>query len=524
MNNQFSENLKKIRKENNLSQEQLADLLGVSRQAVSKWESSTAYPEMDKILALCEKFDMNIDDLLHKDIREVKGEEESKKKLNQYIDNFLEFVTNTINMFCDMSFKSKSKCLAEQLIIGIALLMMCAFLGAIGNSIAVKIIFTLPNNISNIIYQILEGIYISLSFMVIAIIMVHVFKTRYLDYYEGMTETTIVLQSEGSNESADSTQDEVEKENDTNIKSRKLFGKKEKRIVIRDPEHSEYRFINALFKGVVATIKLCVLVLSSFMFVSLICWFIALVLSFLFASTGILFAGITSAILSAAVINVILILIALNFVFNRKNDKKKMIWAFIISLMVFGSGCGMAMVGTLNLEYVTDSKYAIKTDYIEFEMEDKLMIHSYYNGYDEIEYIESDNENIKLEYTTSKYNDIKWRKNDDSIITLWTEFNNPAEMIKDIIKNLNDNKVICLNTDFTEMKIYTTKENIEKLEKNHSDYHTNEKQMEDAIISYENTIRQLEEEIDVYIAKEWAYQQEIEELKSQISMYQNTIE
>ena len=37
MNNHFSENLKKIRKENNLSQEQLAEELGVSRQAISKW-------------------------------------------------------------------------------------------------------------------------------------------------------------------------------------------------------------------------------------------------------------------------------------------------------------------------------------------------------------------------------------------------------------------------------------------------------------------------------------------------------
>ena len=35
----FSENLKRIRKENNLSQEQLAEKVGVSRQAVSKWES-----------------------------------------------------------------------------------------------------------------------------------------------------------------------------------------------------------------------------------------------------------------------------------------------------------------------------------------------------------------------------------------------------------------------------------------------------------------------------------------------------
>ena len=52
MNNQFSENLRKIRKENNLSQEQLADELGVSRQAISKWESGAAYPEMEKIIAL----------------------------------------------------------------------------------------------------------------------------------------------------------------------------------------------------------------------------------------------------------------------------------------------------------------------------------------------------------------------------------------------------------------------------------------------------------------------------------------
>ena len=51
MNNQFSENLKKIRKEQNLSQEELADQLGVSRQAISKWESGQAYPEMDKIIA-----------------------------------------------------------------------------------------------------------------------------------------------------------------------------------------------------------------------------------------------------------------------------------------------------------------------------------------------------------------------------------------------------------------------------------------------------------------------------------------
>ena len=89
MNNNLAENLKKIRKENNLSQEQLAEDLGVSRQAISKWESKSAYPEMDKIIALCDKFNLNIDDLLHKDIKEVKGEEVAKGNLHNYFDDIL---------------------------------------------------------------------------------------------------------------------------------------------------------------------------------------------------------------------------------------------------------------------------------------------------------------------------------------------------------------------------------------------------------------------------------------------------
>lgn len=79
MNSKFINNLKKIRKNNNLSQEQLAEILGISRQAISKWESGSAYPEMEKIIQLCEKFNVNIDDLLHKDIEEIISEDNLKK-------------------------------------------------------------------------------------------------------------------------------------------------------------------------------------------------------------------------------------------------------------------------------------------------------------------------------------------------------------------------------------------------------------------------------------------------------------
>ena len=56
--------LSKLRKENNYTQEQLADILGVSRQAISKWESDAAYPETEKLLRLGELYDCSMDYLL----------------------------------------------------------------------------------------------------------------------------------------------------------------------------------------------------------------------------------------------------------------------------------------------------------------------------------------------------------------------------------------------------------------------------------------------------------------------------
>ena len=60
----FSENLRNIRREKNLSQEQLADLLNVSRQSVSKWEQDNGYPETEKLIQLAQKLDISLDALL----------------------------------------------------------------------------------------------------------------------------------------------------------------------------------------------------------------------------------------------------------------------------------------------------------------------------------------------------------------------------------------------------------------------------------------------------------------------------
>lgn len=60
----FSENLRLMRKERNISQEELAEIMGVSRQAVSKWEQGTGYPEMEKLLILSKELNVSLDYLM----------------------------------------------------------------------------------------------------------------------------------------------------------------------------------------------------------------------------------------------------------------------------------------------------------------------------------------------------------------------------------------------------------------------------------------------------------------------------
>lgn len=60
----FSEKLLELRRKEGLSQEQLADRLGVTRQSVSKWESGAAVPELSKLVALSDLFSVSVDYLV----------------------------------------------------------------------------------------------------------------------------------------------------------------------------------------------------------------------------------------------------------------------------------------------------------------------------------------------------------------------------------------------------------------------------------------------------------------------------
>lgn len=68
----FGQNLQFLRKMGKeMTQEELADRLCVSRQTVSKWELDMAYPEMDKVLELCDLFSCTMDELVREDMNVV---------------------------------------------------------------------------------------------------------------------------------------------------------------------------------------------------------------------------------------------------------------------------------------------------------------------------------------------------------------------------------------------------------------------------------------------------------------------
>lgn len=98
----FGENLYNLRKNAKMSQEKLAEKMSVSRQSISKWENGESYPEMDKILKLCNIFHCKINDLVHEDLTDINSLDEeiimSVVKFNEKKQNQVKSLSNVISL------------------------------------------------------------------------------------------------------------------------------------------------------------------------------------------------------------------------------------------------------------------------------------------------------------------------------------------------------------------------------------------------------------------------------------------
>ena len=79
MNIEIANRLVQLRKQHNMSQEELAEKLGISRQAVSKWERAESSPDTDNLISIAKLYNVSLDDLLKTD----EGPEDLKRQAQE---------------------------------------------------------------------------------------------------------------------------------------------------------------------------------------------------------------------------------------------------------------------------------------------------------------------------------------------------------------------------------------------------------------------------------------------------------
>ena len=89
----LGERIYKLRNERNLTQEQLAEKLGVTRQSISKWEGDLVKPEIEKLKAMAKLFEVSLDDLISDEAAEVKPAKTDRLERDANIYKFVSIIT-----------------------------------------------------------------------------------------------------------------------------------------------------------------------------------------------------------------------------------------------------------------------------------------------------------------------------------------------------------------------------------------------------------------------------------------------
>lgn len=101
---EFNEKLQELRKQKGLTQEELAEVLYVSRTAISKWESGRGYPNIDSLKAISKFFSVSLDDLLLSDAILTIAEDENKQKENQSRNLVFGLLDSSVAIFLFLPF------------------------------------------------------------------------------------------------------------------------------------------------------------------------------------------------------------------------------------------------------------------------------------------------------------------------------------------------------------------------------------------------------------------------------------
>lgn len=105
---EFNEKLQELRRCKNLTQEQLAEALYVSRTAISKWESGRGYPSIDSLREISKFFSVSLDELLSSEEIITVAQEDSRQKIHHFRDLVFGLLDCSVAMFLFLPFFSQA--------------------------------------------------------------------------------------------------------------------------------------------------------------------------------------------------------------------------------------------------------------------------------------------------------------------------------------------------------------------------------------------------------------------------------
>lgn len=461
----FGENLQKLRKEKGISQEQLAEQLGVTRQSVSKWESGNSYPEMDKIVAICNLFHCDMDVLINKDITEEREKKDASSVVKEIFSGVTNYVKKTIYLFEHKSLKDIIKMCAQVFII-ICVILLFAIPFMLLKEIVVSLFYT-GNNWFSIFFAKFWNFIFNGGYAILAIAtFLYIFKIKFLDNEEIIVE-----------EVEDKTQNSEEVSEDNSSKTDSSKSSEKKKVKIIKVKKNDFSLLDLLVKAITVCLK-CLFVLFLIpIIIGTIMLLIGLVLLIVLIFKGLFLAGPILLFLGGIVFAIVLIELMLDFIFNLKFSKRRIIITIISSIVVSSIGLGLSIWYFLNLNVINDVPTSFNTETHEevYTMTDAFLVH--YDDYSfDTKFVEDNSltnqVRVRIDYYTIA-NDVSLERDKNEVYLNYNpvEGVNIKQITDSVINDLKNNEIHTYDQlGSVSITITTSKTNIEKIKDNYQKY------------------------------------------------------
>ena len=448
----FCDKLPKLRKENNLSQELLAEKLGLSRQAISKWESGSSYPDMEKMLEMCKILNCTLEDLLDDGaISNNQNSSNNKFNFTNYVHDFLNFVTKIYNMFCAMSFKDKIKCLLELTFIAFVLWILALLVFSIFDNVIFRLLLDIPH-LGSYLNFLIGNIFTIVLIVISVIIFIHLFKIRYLDYY-------VTVEDQNVNEKS------LEKP----IENKQEFARKKEKVIIRDPKHSKFSFFELLANIVIIMLKFILILCAIPAIIIFVILITSLFMSIYHLKFGIIFLFIALALLGLSSLSYVILEFIYVFVISKKQNFKRLFIIIISGFILTGAGTGLAISTYFNFNECNSLPDEFKKENIvSLDMRENTVILNNHLVYK----IDNKVEDLKVSSKNSlvNINVLTTEENNYETFDVW-QYLDSEKMIELLYNDLkNKTKRDYNNFNDDTLTVTLSKENYNKLLENYNNY------------------------------------------------------